>query len=71
MSTLGDVGAEFILKNAEKFKHLSVLNLTDGFITDEVGARLKAAIPGADVTGQREPDDWGDGELHRYASVGE
>ena len=71
MSTLGDPGAEMILKNVAKFSHLTALDLTDCYITDDVAARLKAALPAADVSGQREPDDWGDGEMHRYASVGE
>ncbi len=70
MSTLADPGAEVLIQGAARLRHLRVLDLTDCYITDEVAARLKAALPNANVSEQREPDNWGD-ELHRYSSVGE
>lgn len=70
MSTLADPGAELLIQGAARLRHLRLLDVSDCYLSDEVGARLKAALPNANVTGQREPDDWGDG-LHRYSSVGE
>ena len=64
MSTLGDPGAEVLIRNAAKLVHLKLLDVTDCYISDPVAARLKAALPNASVDGQREPDEYG-GELHR------
>lgn len=70
MSTLGDEGAEVLIRNAAKLSHLKLLDVTDCYISDAVGARLEAALPKARVGDQREPDEY-DGEFHRYSSIGE
>lgn len=71
MSTIGDEGADILVKHASAFAHLKKLDLSDCYLTPEGVAQLKAALPNAVVSEQRTPDDWGDGEMHRYSSVGE
>ncbi len=71
MSTFGDAGAEALLANAPAFTHLTLIDVSESYLTPPVAARLHAVFPAANVKGQRKPDDWGSGELHRYCSVGE
>ena len=73
MGTLFGPGIEALVKYADAFRHLKSLDLEDNFLTEEDKERLKHAKLD-NVTGlesQREADDWGDDEEHRYASVGE
>lgn len=71
MGTLHGAGAEAIIANAAKFKHLKKLDLSRNFLSDEQVAQLRKLFGKAvDVGQQEQPDDWG-GELHYYTSVGE
>lgn len=65
LGTMTDEGAQVILDQAAKFAHLDVLNLDDNFISDDLAAQLKAALPNVSVSDQ---DDAGD---YIYVSVGE
>ena len=65
MGTLTAAGAQVILDNAAAFAHLKVLNLKDNFISDELVAKLQAALPQAQLGDQEDADDW------IYVSVGE
>jgi uncharacterized protein (TIGR02996 family) len=71
MGTMHEPGAEAILTNVDKFKHLGSLNLDRNFIPDPIVAQLKKALKGiVSVDDQEEPDDWDD-EPHYFVSVGE
>jgi uncharacterized protein (TIGR02996 family) len=72
MGTLHGPGAEAIVKNAAKFQHLESLDLDENYIPDDHCARLSEALGKiVNIGSQEAPDDWGDGELHYYTSVGE
>lgn len=71
MGTLHEPGAKAILDNADKFRHLSTLNLDRNFIPDELAKQLRKALKGiVSIDDQEEPDDWDD-EPHYFTSVGE
>ncbi|HVH97450.1 MAG TPA: WGR domain-containing protein [Enhygromyxa sp.] len=71
MGTMHGDGAEAIIANPAKYKHLKKLDLSNNFLTEDQVARLKKALGKiVDVSGQNTPDDWG-GEMHYYTSVGE
>lgn len=65
--TMGDVGANVLLKNAETFRHLRVLDLSRGYFSDGVVAQLRATFPGVvlnDLARDADPED-------RYVSLSE
>lgn len=62
MGIAGDVGAVTLQRNAQRFHHLEVLELSENCFSAEAVAELKAAFPNA-VVGQQ--------KTHRYVSVGE
>lgn len=70
LGTLGDEGARALL-NSSRLSSLRKLDLHRHFLTDPVIEQLKALPLEVNVTGQQQPDDWGDGEFHRYVSVSE
>jgi uncharacterized protein (TIGR02996 family) len=73
MGTLKDVGGQAILAAADKFKHLSKLDLDHSYLSDDMAKALQKALGKAKVSlnRRREGSDWGDGELHYYTQVGE
>ncbi len=72
MGTLGDEGAKALAAGAGSFEQLQVLRIGENFVGAEGLAALDAAFGTKLRAGiQEEPDDWGDGELHRYVSVSE
>lgn len=71
MGTLHESGAQAILANADRFKHLESLDLDRNFIPDDLATQLRRALKGiVSVGDQEEPSDW-DEEPHYYVSVGE
>jgi uncharacterized protein (TIGR02996 family) len=71
LGTMTDSGADAILAQVDRFRHLSSLNLNDNFISDEAVSRLRTSLGGlVTADDQEEPDDW-DGEPYYYVSVGE
>jgi hypothetical protein len=70
MGTLGDDGA-LALAGSPAIAALKHLNLAHNYMSDKVLAALKAKLKSLDASEQEEPDDWGNGEQHRYVSVGE
>lgn len=71
MGTMHEPGAQAIIDNAEKFRHLLSLNLDRNFIPDDLDAQLRVLLGDiVSVDDQEEPDDWDD-EPHYYTSVGE
>jgi uncharacterized protein (TIGR02996 family) len=71
MGTMHEPGAQAILDNAAKFRHLGELDLERNFIPDALAKQLRVLLPGiVSVDDQEEPDDWDD-EPHYYTSVGE
>ncbi|PRP93277.1 WGR domain protein [Enhygromyxa salina] len=70
LGTMTDAGAGQILKAAKKFAHLERLDLRKNFISAEVCAQLKAALPQVEVGGQEPPSEY-EGQLYYYVSVGE
>jgi hypothetical protein len=70
LGTLGDEGARALLASKTVPK-LERLDLHHHYCSPDVVKRLKKLGPKVDVSDVQEPDDWGDGQLHRYVSVGE
>lgn len=70
LGTLGDEGALALLKSS-RLSGLRKLDLHCHFMTDNVVAQLRKLPCEVILTGQQQPDDWGDGEFHRYVSVSE
>lgn len=71
MGTMHEPGAQAIIANAEKFRHLESLDLDRNFISDELAAQLRTLLGRiVSINDQEEPDDWDD-EPHYYTSVGE
>lgn len=71
MGTMHEPGAQAILANADKFRHLNELVLDRNFIPDALAKQLRTALKGiVSVDDQEQPDDWND-EPHYYTSVGE
>jgi uncharacterized protein (TIGR02996 family) len=71
LGTMDDEGARAIADNAKAFRHLKRINLDQNFISKEGEKLLKDAKLEVSMGGQEEPDDWGEGEFHRYVTVGE
>jgi hypothetical protein len=70
LGTLGDEGAEALLASPLA-RSLKFLDLHHHYLSDRVAALLARLGPRVDLSDQCEPDDWGDGEKHRYVAVGE
>jgi hypothetical protein len=72
LGTLGDEGAAALLAG-QPLTHLKKLDLHHHFISEPMQERLREALPGVelDLSGQEEPDDWDDGEEHRFVAVAE
>ena len=70
LGTLGDAGAD-ALAGADWIGELDRLDIRHHFVTPAAVERLRAAVGKLDARHAEEPDDWGDGELHRYVAVGE
>ena len=62
--TMGEVGAEALLRHREEFAHLEALDLTENYLPDD--ARLQLARPGFDVSAQKTEGEWG-----RFVTVSE
>jgi uncharacterized protein (TIGR02996 family) len=72
MGTLTDKGGQAIVAAADKFKHLTKLDLDHNYLSDTVVKALQRALGKAvSVGGRQTASDWGDGELHYYTQVGE
>ena len=69
--TLTDEGADALVAAKASLSHLECLDLSENFLTQR-GIQAVAGLCKQVVTSaQREPWDWGDGELRYYVSVGE
>ncbi|OUS30327.1 hypothetical protein A9Q99_06305 [Gammaproteobacteria bacterium 45_16_T64] len=66
MGNISDKGAEAILASADKFRHLSKLNLAHHYFSDDMMGKLSALAIPLDLSGQEQYDD---GE--RYIEVSE
>jgi hypothetical protein len=72
MGTLKDVGGQAILAAADKFQHLTKLELGHNYFSNDVVKALQKAFGKTVSIGRRETaSDWGDGDLHYYTQVGE
>ncbi len=71
LGTMTDEGAAALAAGKSAFGKLESLNVNDNYPTDAAKKVLKGVATKVEFGEQREPDDWGDGELHRFASVGE
>lgn len=71
MGTLREPGAQAILANAARFKHLKSLNLSENFIPSAQNGQLRAALGDMVKLGRQEAADEYDGTLYYYTSVGE
>lgn len=72
LGNLGDEGAAALLAG-QPLTHLKKLDLHHHFLSEQMQERLREALPGVevDLSEPEQPDDWGDGELHRFVSVAE
>jgi hypothetical protein len=70
LGTLGDDGAR-ALADSEWVGSLAKLDIHHHYVSPQVVGQLKKAIAEVDDRDPREPDDWGDGDLHRYVAVSE
>ena len=70
LGTLSDAGARALI-NSKLVKKLERLDLHHHYCSPAVVKQLKALGPKVDVSKVQEPDDWGDGEAHRFVAVGE
>ncbi|MFE4620082.1 MULTISPECIES: STM4015 family protein [Streptomyces] len=74
MGALTDEGAAALL-DGQPLTHLSHLDLSHHYLSEAVCERVRAALAPHGVTvvldDAQEPEDWGDGELHRYVAVAE
>ncbi|WFE55967.1 STM4015 family protein [Micromonospora sp. WMMD712] len=71
LGTLSDRGA-LALAGGQPLTHLTKLDLSHHFVSDEVGAAVRAALPGVtvDLSDPQEPDEYDD-EEYRYTAVSE
>jgi len=71
MGILTDAGAEALAANPKAFPKLEELNVEENYLSS-AGIKLVAKLAKKVISkNQREADDFGDGELYRYVSVGE
>lgn len=68
--TMTEAGALLLIDGAQRLRHLELLDVDDNYLSDEIVARLQHVLPQTRSTEQRTPEEY-DGQLHRYASVGE
>jgi hypothetical protein len=69
-------GVRALIANAPAFRHLATLDLRENLMTDEQGAAVRAELPNALVTDQRDRGDYdeetGDDDGgYRYVKLGE
>jgi uncharacterized protein (TIGR02996 family) len=65
LGTMGSEGGRALLAQADKFKHLQKLDISDNFVSAEVTAELQKALPQIVIGRQQDEDDY------VYVSVGE
>ncbi len=70
LGTLGDEGAK-ALASSSRIKALKKLDLHFHYVSPEVVKQLEQLGPEIDAGDVQQPDDWGDGEMHRYVAVAE
>jgi hypothetical protein len=70
LGNLSDVGAEALLASPAVAR-LEKLDIHYHFVSKELVDRLAALGVEVDASQRQKPDDWGDGELHRYIAVSE
>ncbi|MFH5806132.1 STM4015 family protein [Alienimonas sp. DA493] len=70
LGALGDAGADALV-GAAWIGELDRLDIRHHFVSPEAVDRLRAKVRELDARHALEPEDWGDGELHRYVAVGE
>ncbi|CAL9525370.1 hypothetical protein SUDANB121_03940 [Nocardiopsis dassonvillei] len=72
LGDLTDEGGRALIEHADAFSHLELLDLHHHFLSEEVQAGLRAALPGVDLnlSAPQAPEEW-DGELHYYTAVSE
>lgn len=70
LGTLGDEGAEALLA-CPLLGNLEFLDLHHHYMSEGMIQRFQQLELEVDVSEQEEPDDWGDGEEHRYAEFTE
>ena len=68
--TLSDAGVDALVTNKAAFAKLRRLNVSESFISDAGRRRLKGLCRGLEAGDQRRADEY-NGEVHRYATVGE
>jgi hypothetical protein len=71
MGTLTDAGARTLMSAREAFEHLEAIEASHHYCTPEVVEELRGSGLKVTIEDPQEADDWGDGDLHRYVSVGE
>lgn len=70
LGTLGDAGAEALLASPAVAR-LERLDIHHHYVSKELCDRLAALGIEVDASDRKKPDDWGDGEPHRYVAVSE
>ena len=68
--TMTEVGACALIAGADRLRHLKSIDVDDNYLSQEVVAQLQAALPQTKSAEQRTAEE-NEGQLHRYASVGE
>jgi uncharacterized protein (TIGR02996 family) len=71
MGCMNDDGARILFNFAEPFSHLERIDISDNFITEAVGAELRATYGDKMVFGSQKTGSEYNGEVHYYCSVGE
>lgn len=70
LGNMSDQGGQAFLKSSA-LGNLKQLDLYHHYFSNEMMEALKALPMNVDVGDQNKPDDWGDGEMHRYIYIGE
>jgi hypothetical protein len=70
MGTLGDEGAAALL-GSPAVKRLRKLDIHHHYVSPGLVEKLKGLGIEVDADDVQEPDDWGDGEMHRFNAVSE
>lgn len=70
MGTMSEAGAATLVAHRERLRHLEVLDVDDNYLPADALAALKNALPQVNSREQRVPES-SDGQLYRYAAVGE
>lgn len=68
--TMTDAGAQLLIAGADRLRHLERLDIDDNYVWSEVVGELQRALPQTLSQSQRTAEAY-EGQLHRYASVGE